>query len=278
MSVRIVTDSTCDLPPAVITALGISVIPVYIHVNGQDYRDGIDLTREAFYQKLPAFAEQPTTGVPSMLRFSTLYNALAAEGASEVLSIHISASLSGVLQVAEAAARETTCLPVTVFDSRQLSLGTGFLVETAARMAKSGCSVPEIVHALNDQVKRTHTCAALDTLEFLRRSGRMNGLVSSIGELVQLKPLLKMYDGKATSEKIRTRSKALKRLGALLHLYAPFEKLAWLHSNAADQVTTLMEEVRELLPPGEIEVVLVTPALGAHLGPGAVGFSCVSQK
>jgi DegV family protein with EDD domain len=278
MSVRIITDSTCDLPASVVARYRIAVIPIYIHIDGQDYIDGIDITRDEFYRRLPAFPSQPTTAVPSMQKFRAMYDALADEGASEVISIHISSSLSAIVNVALAAARETASTAVTVFDSRQLSLGTGFLVETAARLAQSGCSAAEILSALNEQVKHTHVGAALDTLQFLRRSGRMNGFISTIGELLQIKPLLTMYDGTPGNEKVRTRKHALKRLVEMLHEYGPFEKLAFLHSGALEYAQSLMEEVKDLLPDGEIWLEQINPVLGAHIGPGVVGFAGISRR
>lgn len=278
MTVRIVTDSSCDLPSGVIAQYGIYVVPLYINVGSQSYLDGIDLTRDEFYKRLPTFAEQPTTAVPSPQKFRAMYDALADEGASAVLSIHISSSLSAISNVAQVAAQETTSVPVTVLDSRQLSLGTGFLVETAAKLAKAGASLPEILTGLNDQIKRTHVFAALDTLEFLRRSGRMNSVVSTIGELLQIKPFLKMYDGKASAERVRTQKHAMKRLVELLNTYGPYEKVALLHSAAAERAQGLLQEVREILPDGEIWFEQINPVLGAHIGPGVVGFACVSKK
>jgi DegV family protein with EDD domain len=276
MTVRIVTDSSCDLPASVITHYGIGVVPLYINVGSQSYLDGIDLTRDEFYKKLPTFSEQPTTAVPSLHKFREMYDALADAGA--VISIHISSSLSAVVNMAEVAARETTSVPVTVFDSRQLSLGTGFLVETAAKLAQAGCMVPEILAALNAQIKRTHVFAALDTLRYLRRSGRMNSVVSTIGELLQIKPFLKMYDGNASAERVRTQNQAMKRLVELLHEYGPYEKVALLHSDAAERAKGVLQEVKDILPEGEIWFEQINPVLGAHIGPGVVGFACVSSK
>ena len=187
MTVRIVTDSTCDLPAEVVAQYGIYVVPLYINIGSKDYLDGVDISREEFYRKLPTYPVQPTTAVPSPQKFHAVYEALADEGASEVLSIHISTALSAVVNVAQLAAKETTSTTVTVFDSRQLSLGMGFQAETAAKLAQAGCSVAEILVSLNDQIKRTHVAAALDTLQFLRRSGRMNSVISTIGELLQIK-------------------------------------------------------------------------------------------
>ena len=183
MPVRIVTDSTCDLPAETIQRYGIYVVPLYINIGSQGFLDGVDITREDFYNKLPGYATHPTTAVPSLQKFHAVYDMLAEQGATHILSIHISVSLSGVVNVAQIAAQQTTSVAVTVFDSRQLSLGSGFLVETAARMAEAGYSVGEIINALKAQIKRSHVFAALDTLDYLNRSGRMNRFVANIGTL-----------------------------------------------------------------------------------------------
>jgi DegV family protein with EDD domain len=278
MTVRIVTDSTCDLPAKIIADYGIRVVPLYIQVGNREYLDGIDITREDFYKRLPAFPENPTTAVPSSLKFHALYDALADENASEVLSIHISSTLSAISNVARTAATETTSVPVTVLDSRQLSLGTGFLVQTAAELARAGKSVKEILVILENQIKRTHVWAVLDTLKFLRRSGRMSPVISTIGELIQIKPILKMHDGVSGVERVRTRKKALARLLHMLHIYSPFEKLAFLHSNAMELAQLLKNEVQELLPDVDTWIEVINPVLGTHIGPGVVGFACVTKS
>ena len=278
MTVRIVTDSSCDLPTETIARYGIRVVPLYINVGKQGFLDGIDITREEFYTKLPTFPEHPTTAVPSSQKFCALYDELADDGASAILSIHISISLSAIVNVAQVASQETTSIPVTVFDSRQLSLGTGFLVETAAKLAQADLMVPEILAALNEQIKRTHVFAALDTLQFLRRSGRMNSVVSTFGEFFQIKPFLKMYNGNASAERVRTRKRAMKRLVEMLYEYSPYEKVALLHSDAAERARKLLQEVKDILPYGEIWFEQINPVLGAHIGPGVVGFACVSKR
>jgi DegV family protein with EDD domain len=167
---------------------------------------------------------------------------------------------------------------LTVFDSRQLSLGTGFMVETAARMAQAGCSAGEITDALNDQNKRTYVAAALDTLEYLRRSGRVSSIASSIGNLLHIKPILKMYDGRASNDRVRTRNHAVKHLLTLLQEHVPYEKLAFLHSGALEQAQALHKEAKELAPGGEIWFEHINPVLGAHIGPGVFGFAGVSKR
>ncbi len=278
MTIRIVTDSTCDLPAEIISQLGIHVIPLYINVGNQGYLDGIDITREEFYTRLPSFTSHPSTAVPSMERFIVAYNTLADEGADEVLSIHISKSLSGTVDIARAAAQETTSTRVTVLDSGQLSLGTGFLVETAAKMAAAGNTMNEILSALEDQGKRTHVFAALDTLEYLKRSGRMNKYLAGIASFLQIKPILTMNDGKPGSERVRTRSRAIKRVLEMLTEAGPLERVAMVHSHASNEsLAELRAMAAHLLPTGPIITEDITPVLGAHLGPGALGFALVQS-
>ena len=277
MTVRVITDSTCDLPASVVADLGIQVIPLYIHVEGQDYLDGIDITREQFYTRLPNFKDHPRTAVPSMLKFRSMFDDLAEKGATEVLSIHISETLSAVADVARTAAAETSSVPVTVFDSRSISLGTGFLVQTAAELAKAGHTVKEIVEKLEDQVKRTYVSAALDTLKFLKRSGRMNGVVSTIGELLDIKPILKMVDGVSGIEKVRTHKRAVARLIEMIKTHSPLEKIAFLYSGSISNAQQLMAEVKDLIPDKQTWIEIINPVLGAHLGPGVVGFVSISK-
>ncbi len=278
MPVRIVTDSTCDLPAEIIARYGIGVIPLYINVGKHGFLDGIDITRQEFYQKLPTFPEHPTTAAPSPLKFRAMYDALVDEGATEVMSIHISAALSAVVDVARIAAQETTSTLVTVFDSQQLSLGTGFLVETAAKMAAAGCSTADIFAALNKQIKRSHVFAALDTLEFLKRSGRMNSYLASFATLLQIKPILTMYNGKPGTERVRTRERAMQRLIEMLAAIGSLERLAIVHANAPDRVAELRARAVHLLPHDNHLIEDITPVIGAHIGPGAVGFAVVGAQ
>ncbi len=274
MTVRIVTDSTCDLPAETIARYGIHVVPLYINVGDQGYLDGIDITRAEFYTRLPGFAQHPTTAVPSLARFRAAYQALAEQGASEILSVHISAALSGVVGVAHAAAQEHPPVPVTVVDGGQLSLGTGFLVELAAQLAAAGQGAGEIAAALAQATRRVYVFAVLDTLEFLKRSGRMNKYLAGLAALLHIKPILTMHDGRPGSEKVRTRERALRRLVALLAAVGPLERVALVHTHAApERLAELRALAAHLLPSGEILSADITPVIGAHIGPGAVGFA-----
>jgi DegV family protein with EDD domain len=206
-----------------------------------------------------------------------VYEELAAQGATRILSIHISPSLSATLDVARAAAQETRVVPVTAFDSRQLSLGTGFLVETAAKAAARGAQFEDILALLDEQIARSHVFAALDTLEYLRRSGRMNIALASFGRLLQLKPLLHMYEGNPTAERVRTSKRAMTRLIEILGEVSPLERVALVHTNAAARAEELRRMSADLLPEGKLVSVDITPVIGANIGPGAVGFACISK-
>ena len=278
MSIRIVSDSTCDLPEEIIREHRIKIIPLYINIGSREYRDGIDIQRREFYENLPGYKPIPTTAVPGLDVFRQSYEQLAAEGATEILSIHISKKLSAILDTAQLVAQETRAVPVTVFDSRQLSLGTGFLVLAAAQAVEEGRSMAQILALLEEQIKRTHVIAALDTLEFLKRSGRMNGTLSALGSLLQVKPILKMYDGNPTAERVRTRTGAVSRLVRMLNDIAPLEQVALIHTHAVDRAMALLDQVRHLVPEGNVLCMELNPVLGVHVGPGVIGFVCISKR
>jgi DegV family protein with EDD domain len=278
VSIKIVTDSTCDLPKSVVDRYSITVVPLYINIGQKGYLDGVELSRQEFYERLPTYNPLPTTATPGTDMFRKAYEKLASEGATEILSLHISISLSATVDIARLAAQETHSVPVTVVDSRQLSLGTGFLVERAAQAAAEGGSMREITALLQDQISRTYVIAALDTLEYLRRSGRMNSAVAALGTLLQMKPLLKMYDGSPTADRVRTNNGATERLVSLMSDLAPFERVAFVHSHAPTKAESLRLKVQHLLPSGEIPSVEITPVLGANIGPGAAGFAVVTAR
>jgi len=276
--IRIVTDSTCDLPEEVVKQHNITVLALHINQGANSFRDGIDLSRDEFYTQLPAYNPPPSTAAPGPDLFLRAYEQLANEGAQEILSIHISESLSATVNSARIAAGQFTRIPVTVLDSSQLSLGTGFIVEKAAQLAQLGKRMEEIVSSLQGVMKRTYVFASLKTLEYLRRSGRMNFAIAKLGEILQIKPLLHMNQGKPTAYRARTQTRATERLMEWLNEYAPFEKLAVLHAGAHEQARTLYEQVRSYFPQGEIHIVQITPVLGAHLGIGALGFACITKE
>lgn len=277
MTIKIVTDSTCDLPDSVIDELGISVVPLYINIGNQGFLDGVDISREEFYNNLPTYSEHPTTGTPGTQAFLETYNQLADDGATEIVSIHISENLSGTVNVASAVAEGYDRIPVTVVDSGQLSLGTGFQVELAAEMAADGKPVSEIIAALKDLRSRTFVSAGLNTLEYLKRSGRMNRFMHGLGSLLQIRPILTMKDGQPGSDRVRTSLRAEKRLLDLLEDHLPIERFALLHTNAQQKAEEFKQKIHDLLPEGEIFSMDITPVIGVHIGPGAVGYAVISK-
>jgi len=278
MTIHIVTDSTCDLPEETVKSLGITVLPLNIHIGETAYKDGVDISREEFYRRLHMLDSFPKTASPSPAGFEKLYHRLADEGIKAILSIHISETLSATVNEARIAAEQFTRIPVTVLDSSQLSLGTGFLVETAAQLSAAGQSLEQILAALKEQMQRSYVFASLKTLEYLRRGGRMHSAVAHIGEFFSIKPLLHMNMGKSSVERVRTQKRATEQLLTWLEQYAPFERLAVLHAGIQQEAEVLRESVRAFWPASTVPIMQITPALGAHLGVGALGFACISKK
>ncbi len=278
MTTRIVTDSTCDLPQSVIQEFDITVVPLYINIGDESFLDGVEITRKDFYTNLPNYKIHPTTATPGIGKFTQTYQALADSGASEILAIHISESLSSTVAVARQAARRFKQIPVTVHDSLQLSLGTGFQVELAGRLAAEGKSSDEILAALAQIIPRSFVTARLDTLDFMRRSGRLNRIMSGIGSILQLKPILTMKLGQPRSERVRTKERAEARLVQMLQEFQPIERFALVHTNAPKEAEEFHVKITHLIPPGEVFSMDITPVIGTHIGPGAVGFAIIAKS
>lgn len=277
MSIRIVTDSTCDLPAETINRFGIEVVPLHIMMGAETLIDGVNITREEFYRRLPQFDPAPSSAAPGPDAFIQVYEALADQGAAEILSLHISESLSATVNSARIAAEQYSRIPITVLDSGQLSLGLGYLVEQAAGFAEKGLKMDDIVANIRKLMPHTYVFAALDTLEYLRRSGRMHIAVARFGEILRLKPLLYMNQGNANAFRVRTRQKALARLQEWLDDLSPFEQLAVVHAGVPSRAKELAEQARYHLPSGELPVIQITPVLGANLGVGALGFAGIAK-
>jgi len=276
MSIRIVTDSNCDLPESLIATHKIGVVPLQVNIGGKSFLDGVELARSEFYDNLPQYQSFPTTSVPSPGQFRDMYNSLAAAGATEILSIHIAVSLSAVVNSARLGAEQAD-VPVRVLDSGQLTLGTGLLALEAAGAAAQGHSMDEIVFLVESKAARTHSFAALDTLEFLRRSGRLSRLQSSLASVLRIKPLLKMHCGEMGMERVRTRRRAVERLIELVTELGPLEHLALVHTHAAERAEALRQKAIHLFPnPADVLSAEVTPVIGAHVGPGSVGLVAIA--
>lgn len=280
MTIRVVTDSTSDIPEATAEAHGIVVIPVYVNIDDQSYLDGVDLTRQEFYKLLPDLPSQPTTAAPAPGAISEVYERLIAEGATEILSIHVAASLSGILNAARLGAEAVQGAKVTLFDSQQLTMGLGLLAIKAAEAARAGNSMKEIVDMLHECVGRTFVFGLLDTLEYLRRSGRVGWTEFSLGTLLRIKPLVKVHLGNVEMlDKVRTSKRAFSRLLEIVAEMEPLEKMALLHIQAtADQLENFEEQTQFLSPEEERPLIVeLTPALGAHIGHGGLGIACITK-
>ncbi|MCX6070967.1 MAG: DegV family protein [Chloroflexi bacterium] len=276
MTVRIVTDSACDLPAEVIAENGITVVPLYVNFGSESYLDGVEMSRGEFYARLPSALPPPATSAPGTATFTGIYRRLIDEGASGILSIHIGSALSNVCNVARMAAASIGEVPVRVLDSGQITLGTGLLAAQAAVLAASGAALDSIVASVETLAKRMHSIAALDTLEYLRRGGRVSLLKFSVGTLLQIKPMLKMHAGKIVTDRARTSGGAIRKLLDLAARLGPLESIALVHASALDRLEQLRREVEARFPGVPIRMVgEVAPVVGAHVGPRSVGVICV---
>ena len=277
--IRIAADSTNDLPDEIISQYQIETIPLYINFGDQGYLDGTEITRKEFYERMLKADPLPTTATPGVEMFQQAYSKLAQEGATQILSIHISESLSATVNVARTAAKQFNEVPVTVYDSRQLSLGMGYLVMAAAEAARENETMENIIARLDELNSRTYVFAALETLEYLQRSGRMSGIVAMMGNILRIKPILKMHEGDPTGERVRTYRRAIERVIQLVRDLGELERLDLVHTNAPGKAEELREKSKDLFPQGAGPLsVDVTPALGANIGPGVVGFACIKSN
>ncbi len=279
MNIKIVTDSSCDLPQSVIDKYDISVVPLYINFPDQSLLDGVEISRKTFYERLPQTIPPPTTSAPAIGSFAKKYQELIEKGAEAVLSIHISSVLSGTVNVASLAAESLQNALVKTFDAGQLSIGTGLVVEAAAKAAAAGKNLEDIMDEIKNLAARTYTFAAVDTLKYLQRSGRISHITSSLGSLLQIKPILQMSQGKVKMGVSRTINGSVKQLLSILKNLGNLEQLNLVHSNSPERAQMLYEEAKEYFPNGkEPFVVDITPVLGAHVGPGIFGFVAVKQE
>ncbi len=279
MTIRILTDSTCDVPPDVAEKFGIKVVPVYINIGDHSYLDGVDLSRREFFINLPDYDSFPTTAAPASGSFTAAYQELVEEGATDIISLHIAANLSNTYNAARLGAEDVEGANVTLWDTKQITMGSGLQVMAAAEAASTGSSVAEIVAMLEQKRAKTRIYAILDTLEFLRRSGRVSWAQFGLGTLLRIKPVLEVYESDVImNERVRTHKRATKRLLELVDLQQPFERIAVLHANNLEAAQQLQEQAAYLFPPDqEVIFMEITPAIGSHIGPGAVGFAFISK-
>jgi len=279
--IRVVTDSTADIPDEIARGLGITVVPVHVIFGTQSYDDGVNLSREEFYTRLASANPLPTTSAPSAGDFESAYSRLREGGVDTVISIHIARSLSAVQNAALGGANAVPGLNVMIVDSEQVSMGLGWQVIGAARAAQAGRSAAEVVAVAERTKKLVRLYAALDTLEFVRRSGRVGWAAATIGQLLKIKPLVEVRDGAVRSlDRARTRAHSIQRLKELVADNAPVRGLTVLHTHARDAALRLADEFRALYPSlsDPIHVVEATTAIGTHVGPNGLGVACVRAE
>ena len=270
-SVAVVTDSTADIPTAEAEALHITVVPAILTIEGKTYvDDGKEITRAEFYRLMPTMSEPPTTAVPSSLAFEKAYQQLIDEGYKRILSIHVSGRLSGMINSANHAA-QLFGDQIHIFDSGQLSLALGFQVMEAASAALAGMSFESVVETTRDARNKVRLIALIDSMEYLKRSGRVSWLRAGLGDLLNIKLLIGVSDG--IIEKIsliRTRRKGIDKLDSLARSWGPLERMAVLHSNLPDEAATVAEQLRNLSSTPPL-IVDVTTVIGTHVGPNGIG-------
>ncbi len=274
----IVTDSTCDLPRSLIEEHGIEVVPCVLIVDGVEYLDGEGLSRDEFYKRLPSLRRAPTTATPSIGAFAERYRMLLDAGADHVLSIHAAGPLTSILGTAAQAAREFEGR-VTVVDSLSLSLGLGFQALAAAEAAEDGLDAARA--AIESTRMRLHVFAALDTLEYVRRSGRVPAAITVLGGMLSIKPVIELTEGQVkTIGAVRTTKRANERMLEFMREGGKLQRLAVLHTGAEQRAreflqTVMMEMNRSL--PRDILLVNVTTVIGTHVGPNGLGFAAVRE-
>lgn len=279
--IALITDSTASLPPELARRYNIHVIPTYVIIGGKTFLDGVDLAPGEFYRLLQEAETLPTTSQPSVGDFVELYTKLSQE-AEDILSIHLSDQLSATMSSALAARKEMGAVPIHVIDSRSASMGLGFIVLAAARAVEEGKGLPQVIEAIESLIPRMNVIFMVDTLEYLRRGGRIGGASALLGSILSIKPILYLKDGRVeVLEKVRTKSRAKERL---LEIVA--ERLgsgrgvhvAILHADALEEAQVLEDQIVRQFEPVELYVDELNPVVGTHVGPGTIGLVFYSEE
>ncbi|MEW6716355.1 MAG: DegV family protein [Chloroflexota bacterium] len=274
MNTAIVTDSTADIPPEFVERYQIHIIPAILIIEGESQEDGKGISRESFYQQLSSWKTPPKTAAPPSGAFETLYEKLLSGKFSSVISIHAAGALSGIYNAA-CIASQAFPGKVQVIDSNQVSLGLGFQVLAAAETQASGEPLIRILEIVESVKRRVRVMALLNTLEYVRRSGRVSWARAAVGELLSLKPLIELRHGHVSRLGLaRTWQNGVNRLSTLLSNLGPLERLAVMHSNAETEAKRFLKNFKQKLPTPPI-IVNVTTIIGSHAGPHGLGFTAL---
>lgn len=279
--IKIVVDSCCDLPKALLEKFDIKMVPANINIGKRSYEDGVEMTREDLYRKMMEEGVIPTTSTPAPGKFLEAYRELA-ERARMILSIHITSKLSAVYETAVLARSMVPEIDVRVIDSLSASMGTGFLALAAARASEAGGTVQEILAIIEDIKARMNVFATVSTLKYLQLSGRVGSLQGLFASLLDVKPILTIRDGLIEAVgKVRSRGKSLEHLLELTQeavREAEAISVAVAHAYAPEEAEWLRERVGAVLKCKEVFVVEVTPALAALGGPGLIGVVSYAEE
>jgi DegV family protein with EDD domain len=270
--VAIVTDSTADLTPEMTEELGVTIVPLQVIFGDEAYREGVDITTEDFYERLVRSRQLPTTSAPSVGDFQEVYERLLEE-VDSIVSIHIGAKLSATVQAAQTA-RQSLAKPerVEVVDSQATSLAMGFAIMEAVEADLAGAKLAEVKATAESVVQRTHVLFMLDTLEYLRRGGRIGRARAYLGALLSVKPILTLREGEVyPEERVRTRTRGLERIIQSAIRHQNVKRAAVGHSTTADEAESIRERLAMAFPNVKVHLVRFGPVLGTHAGPGIVG-------
>ena len=275
-----VVDSTCDVPAEWLRQFDIRIVPTYVQFGQESLADdGIELTRTEFYRRLVTSTIHPTTSAPPLGRtIEVMQQALA--DADHVIALTAPANLSAIYNIFRLAAEQVDPDRVTLIDGRMVTMGLGWQVIIGIEMAQAGVSPAEIKAALMALQPRTDVWAALDTMEYLRRSGRVSWATAVVGDLFRIKPIIRLHDGVVSSvARARTSGRAFASLVDLAHEAAPFDRLAILHTQNLDGARKLADTLTDVRPAGDTSFAIVeaTPVLGVHVGPNGLGLGVVRK-
>ncbi|HKG18262.1 MAG TPA: DegV family protein [Candidatus Limnocylindrales bacterium] len=275
-----VTDSASDLDPAVAARDGIRIVPLSVSFGDESFRAGADLSTEEFWQRMTApNAPFPKTAASSPGEFKAVYDAAFTDGADAIVSIHVSGLLSGSIKSAEIAKGMLPEREIHLVDSQGASMAEGILAYMGLDLARMGVAAGEIARTLNDRASDLRMYVSLETLEYLKKGGRISGAQAAIGGLLSVKPIIAVEAGKVeTADKPRTRSKSRERCIELI-CARPIERIAILHTMAPD-VDEFRDAVvrRSGVDPASVMVSIVGPSVGPHLGPGCVGAAVLYKR
>lgn len=277
--VALVTDSTAYIPAELIKSFDIRVVPLQLIWGETTFRDNVDITPAEFYERLPSVKAHPSTSQPSPAAFKDIYSQLLDEG-YQILSVHISSRLSGTMDSATQAKQMLPGAPIEIVDSLCTSMGMGFPVLSAARAAAQGASLADCKTIAEQSCKNSGILFAVDTLEFLRRGGRIGGAQAFLGTALNLKPILEVRDGRIEAvERVRTMNKAIDRLLELVTERIGGRRpvsLAALHAAAPEAADTLLARARAMFALSDVNEAVVSPVspvIGVHAGPGTLGIA-----